>query len=195
LTDVAQRALPSDVLVLYAAGHGLMVQCPGDEEPRYHLLTYRASLRSEPTICQHGVSDRRLAELVRAVPARKKLVVLDTCQAGAAATEKTLVAMRGAVEIDAIKRLARAEGVAIVAAAKAAEYAGEVPALGHGIFTYALVQGLAGRAAAGPGPVSVFGLLGYLQSEVPALSEQHFGRPQFPITSLQGQDFPLSIIP
>jgi hypothetical protein len=184
---------PGDVLVVYAAGHGMTLRCGSDPQEHYTLVTYRASLRSEKTLCEHGLSDARLAELLRVVPARKKLLLLDTCQAGAAATESTLLAMRGAVEIDAIKRLARSEGFAIVAAAKAAEYAGEVRALGHGIFTQALLDGLKGTGGPKDAAVTVFGLLGYLGSAVPELSEKYLGRPQFPISSTQGQDFPLAL--
>lgn len=66
---------------------------------------------------------------MRAVPAQKKLVLLDTFQAGGAAKGEMLVAMRGGEEIDTIERLARAEGVAIVAAAMEKEVALEVAEL------------------------------------------------------------------
>ena len=192
--EIARSARPEDVFVLYAAGHGTVVAC-GGEAPEYRLLTYKASLRSDATLCAEGVSERRLAELLRVVPARKKLLVLDTCQSGAAATERTLIAARGAVETDAIKRLGRAEGVAIVAAAKASEYAVEVPSLGHGLFTWVLLKGMEGGAAEEDGTVTVFGLFHYLQRELPKVSEEVYARPQYPITVLQGQDFPLGVRP
>ena len=50
-----------------------------------------------------------------------------------------------------------------------------------------------GAATAEGSPVSVFGLLGYLSEQVPALSEEYYGRPQYPIYSTQGQDFPLFV--
>ena len=191
--EIAKVAKTTDVFVFYAAGHGTVLQCPADPAPRYYLVTYKASLRSQETICANSVHDERLGALVRSIPARKKLIVLDTCHAGAAATGQMLVAMRsGEQDIDAIKRLARAEGLAVVAAAAAKEYAGEIPALGHGVFTYALLEGLKGSAARS-NPVTVYGLLGYLSTEVPALSARHFKRSQYPITSTQGEDFPISL--
>jgi len=101
--------------------------------------------------------------------------------------------MRGAADVDAIKRLSRAEGMAIIAAAQAKEYAGEVPALGHGVFTYALLQGLAGKAPRVGSSVTVFNLLSYVSDEVATLSDTHLRRRQFPITSMQGQDFPVVV--
>lgn len=191
--QLAQRARPSDVLVVYGAGHGMLARCEGDSTDRYHLLTYQSDLRSDRTICAQGLSDQRLAGLIHAVPARKKLLILDTCQAGGAATGDMVVAMRGAGEVDAIRRLGRSEGVAVVAAALALQSAGEVPRLGHGIFTYALLQGLGGQAPHTGAAVTVFGLLNYVQDQVATLAEREFHHPQYPITSTQGQDFPIAL--
>ncbi len=182
-----------DVFVFYAAGHGTVVQCPGAKDMHYMLVPYDASLRSDTSLCSRGVTDEVLSSQLRPIPARKKLVILDTCHAGAAATENMLVAMRGAADVDAIKRLSRAEGMAIIAAAQAKEYAGEVPALGHGVFTYALLQGLAGKAPRVGSSVTVFNLLSYVSDEVATLSDTHLRRRQFPITSMQGQDFPVVV--
>ncbi len=181
---------PIDVVVVYAAGHGVMAQCPDETEPHYRFLGWDAALRNDASVCARGISDEKLAALARTLPARKKLVVLDTCHAGGAATGKLLVAMRGAKELEAIRKLARAEGLAVVAAAQEAQYAGEVKALGHGIFTYALLEALRGKAGS---PLTVFGMLGHVQTRVPELSREHWGNAQNPIVSMQGQDFPVAI--
>lgn len=194
LRDVAGRARTTDAFALYVAGHGVMLQCPDESGAHYRLLTYASSLRSEATLCASALSDEQTAALVRAIPARKKLLILDTCQSGAAASERVLLAMRGAQEVDAVRRLARAEGVAVIAASMALQSAGEARDLGHGLFTWALLQGLHGEAALqGGDSVSVFGLLAYVQDAVPRLSRRYTHRAQYPITGFQGQDFPLAL--
>ncbi len=181
------------MFILFAAGHGTMLKCKDDAGPHYQLLTYRASLRSERTICAESIGDAELAALVRAVPAQKKLVLLDTCQAGGAAKGEMVVAMRGGDDIDTIKRLARAEGVAIVAAAMEKDSALEVAALHHGIFTFALLEALGGKAQRSGPAVTVAGLIDYLDLRVPDLSQQYFKRSQYPIQSMQGQPFAIAL--
>jgi uncharacterized caspase-like protein len=191
--EIAKQARPSDVFIFFSAGHGTMLQCKDDATARYQLLTHRASLRSDRTVCAESVSDEQLASLVRAVPAQKKLVLLDTCQAGGAATGQMVVAMRGGEDIDTIKRLARAEGVAIIAAALEKSAALEVAELRHGIFTFALLEALAGKGPRNGPAVTVSGLIDYLDLRVPDLSQQYFKRSQYPIQSMQGQSFPIAL--
>ena len=135
---------------------------------------------------------RSLAKPLRRIRARKKLLVFDACQSGAAATGEVLVAVRGAQEVDAIKRLARAEGIAILSASTKRDYAYEVEELGHGLFTYAVVKALQGDAAfEGERHVSVYGLLRYVDRQLPLLSRRFIGTLQLPTYSTQGQDYPL----
>jgi uncharacterized caspase-like protein len=92
--------------------------------------------------------------------------------------------------------LARAEGVFIVAAATRQQEAIEVPELGHGVLTYALLSGLGakgGERATGPGGmVTMQGLLQYISRKVPELAAR-YGRNtrQLPVSFHRGMDFPL----
>ena len=74
------------------------------------------------------------------------VVLLDTCYSGAAggrtfASKKTRA---GDVDELFLERLTRAKGRAIITASRPTEVSIELPELGHGIFTYYLVQGLKG---------------------------------------------------
>lgn len=189
---ISRQASTVDVFMIYAAAHGMMVECAGNDESQYHLLTYYSSLRNDKSICKNGLSENTLSRLMQQVPVRKKLLILDTCQAGGAATGKMLLAMRGAEEVHAIKRLAKAEGIAIITAAKASQYAGEVPELGHGIFTAALLQGLRGGAAK-DGKITVGRLIADIEERVVELSRRFCKRVQYPIKAFQGQDFPIAL--
>ena len=108
-----------------------------------------------------------------------------------------MLARRDAIGmIRAQKRLARSAGSFLIAASKAEQYAKEVPELGHGVLTYAILSalGAGGRPRAAvnsDGQVTVNGLLRYLADEVPRLTEKYHGGRQDPVQASTGQDFPL----
>ena len=61
--------------------------------------------------------------------------------------------------------------------------AGEFGALGHGVFTYSVLEALSSKADAGEdGEVSVKELSLYVETEVPILSEKYKGKEQFPVS-------------
>ncbi|MEO0448242.1 MAG: hypothetical protein AAF191_19425, partial [Verrucomicrobiota bacterium] len=70
-------------------------------------------------------------------------------------------------------------------------FAGEVKALGHGIFTYALLDGMRQGDANNDQAISVSELNTHLNQQVPLLSEAHGQFAQYPFTYSIGQDFPL----
>ena len=193
LGEVARQARRQDVFIMYAAGHGGMTACDDAERnSEYHLLTYRATLLSHRQMCLEALGMGRLTKLLRAIHADKKLLILDTCQSGGAATGATLVAMRGSAAAEAIKRLARAEGLAVLAASKPNQAALETKQLGHGLFTYALLEGLQGAAAPrGENDVSVYSLITYVDRRLPALAREYAGGDQEANYSTQGADFPV----
>jgi len=83
--------------------------------------------------------------------------------------------------------------VHIIAASSKDQFAAEVDELGHGIFTHALLQGLGGQAASEGEPMTVRGLLGWVESQLPILSEKYRQQPQFPVADSRGMDFPLVV--
>ena len=75
------------------------------------------------------------------IPAQKQLFILDACQSAGALE---IVANRGAAEEKAIAQLARSTGSHWLTSAGSDQFASEFGTLGHGVFTYALLQGLQG---------------------------------------------------
>jgi uncharacterized caspase-like protein len=73
------------------------------------------------------------------------------------------------------------------------QFAAEVQALGHGVFTYSLLQTM----AAGAGDVRRERMVGEILSQaarlIPELSVAHRTRAQYPMVYSSGQDFPLVI--
>ena len=72
---------------------------------------------------------------------------LDACYSGAAGGRTFASLKTRATTVDDLflERLTRSKGRAIITASRPTEVSIELPELGHGIFTYYLVQGLQGR--------------------------------------------------
>jgi uncharacterized caspase-like protein len=189
ITEIADTARPEDVVLIYFAGHGIAL------ERRFYLLPHemRAETTLDEDVRKFGISDAALQDALRKIRAVKRIVILDACESGTAleVLARTLAAQRAALEM-----LARAEGVFIVAAATRQQEAIEVPELGHGVLTYALLSGLGAtgteRATSAGGVVTMHGLLQYISRKVPELAAR-YGRNtrQLPVSFHRGMDFPL----
>jgi len=181
-----QSLRPDDLFVFYIASHGTV------DEGEYFLITSNVgSLRTEKLKID-AISQHKLKDAVANIPATKKLIIIDTCNAGALG-EAIQVAMmtRGMSEDTALKILSRAMGSTILSASTSLQEALE-GYKGHGLFTYVLTEGLKGKADKGKtGYVKTTELADYVDNEVPALAEKVFKRAQYPTISISGQAFPV----
>ena len=64
----------------------------------------------------------------------------------------------------------------------------------HGVFTYALLQGLRGAAKNRDGEVTVPDLMAYVAKEVPQLTLKKWGYEQFPMHQFQGRSFAIGLV-
>lgn len=197
IAEVAKKAQPQDTLLAYLAGHGMTVG------QRYYFIPHEFKAQAEKLeqdIQDQGLPGDVLGDWLAAVPALKRVVIFDTCQSGGAIslerTARSPFAFRGALE-----RLSRAQGIFTIAATAAGDEAQEVPELGHGVLTYALLAGL-GAVDSGPLKqqviepkegklVEVRDWFSFAQDKVPRLTGLYFGREQFVGFSGHGQSFPL----
>lgn len=181
-----QSLRPDDLFVFYIASHGTV------DEGEYFLITSNVgSLRTEK-LKTDAISQHMLKEAIANIPATKKLIIIDTCNAGALG-EAIQVAMltRGMSEDTALKILSRAVGSTILSASTSVQEALE-GYQGHGLFTYVLAEGLKGKADKGKtGYIKTTDLADYVDNEVPILAEKVFQRAQYPTISISGQAFPI----
>ncbi len=181
-----QSLRPDDLFVFYIASHGTV------DEGEYFLITSNVgSLRTEK-LKTDAISQHMLKEAIANIPATKKLIIIDTCNAGALG-EAIQVAMltRGMSEDTALKILSRAMGSTILSASTSMQEALE-GYKGHGLFTYVLTEGLKGKADKGKtGYIKTTELADYVDTEVPILAEKVFKRAQYPTISISGQAFPI----
>jgi len=83
----------------------------------------------------------------------------------------------------------------VLASTRSEQFASEAKELGHGLFTYALLEALEGKGDFnGDGKITVKEVEAWLNERVPQLSEQHTGWAQYPNSFACGQDFPIGII-
>ncbi len=188
---LAGQVRPNDVFVFYDASHGV-VDVVGTEE-QYFLLTSNVLLLSSSRLAESALSQKDLARCIGAIPAQKKIVFLDTCDAGKGGREIQIALLqqtRGLTEATAIKVLQRSIGSAVFSASSDAQAALE-GYRGHGLFTYFLIEGLGGKADVNrEGFVTVRGLADYVEEQVVTVSEQVFKRQQTPTIQTSG-NFPI----
>ncbi|MHC9541208.1 MAG: caspase family protein [Vulcanimicrobiota bacterium] len=187
MNDISVKANPEDVVILFLSGHGEID--PSDSQ--YYFIPHDFSTKEDITTMfkKSGLAASTIGDMIKAIKARKVLVIFDTCHSG-----KATVAFRGMAEMKAMKMLAKSYGLHILAASADEQLAGESSDLGHGIFTYAILEGLEGKAdSEKDGIVTVRELLPFVEFEVEALSVKHLGRKQYPVIDSRGMDFPLVV--
>lgn len=173
------QAGPDDVVVLFVAGHGVRDLAGGS----FYFLPFPANADN---LLTEGLRMSDFDEMLRIVRrnVRAVVVMLDTCHAGALG----LPSQRFVSADEMAAQMSAGEGFFLLAATKPGEESKEQAALGHGAFTYAVLEGLRGKADSdADGTISVSELFGYVARRVPGLTE---GR-QHPYNKMEGTDLAL----
>jgi uncharacterized caspase-like protein len=176
-----QNINPQDAVVIYLAGHGENINEKWYFIP--HELTYP---EREEDVKIKGISSDELSGYMKNIKAQKILLLIDACKSGA-----VLIAFRGFEDRKALSQLSRSTGVHIVAASTKDQFAAEVKELGHGVFTYTLLEGLGGKAAGAREAVTVRKLMGYVEERLPEITKKYKQEAQYPVVDSRGMDFPL----
>ncbi|MGH9971214.1 MAG: caspase family protein [Pyrinomonadaceae bacterium] len=174
--EIARQAKPTDILIVYLAGHGITLQRGSD---MYCYLTKEArtsdtaALSDSAVRKQQTITSEELVEWIRQIPALKQVVMLDTCAAGAAQVQLKLVDKREASG-DAIRAIDRAKDrtgsyILMGSAADAVSY--EASQYGQGLLTYALLKGMKGAALRNDEFVDVSKLFQFAREEVEQLAK------------------------
>ncbi|MEZ5925624.1 MAG: caspase family protein [Hyphomicrobiaceae bacterium] len=121
-----KAAGPRDTVVVFLAGHGV------NDGPNYLFLPTDAALDGTAWRMSSVVRWQRLQEMLQSTRGRR-IMLVDTCHAGNAFNARL------------VKDAADAS-IVVLAATDADTLAEERSDLGHGVFTYAMLQGLAGKA-------------------------------------------------
>ncbi len=189
LEKVKMNASPKDVFIFYYAGHGVM-----NDKKEFYLVPQDVTqlYGSDASLAQKGLSANQLQLFSKDIKAQKQLFILDACQSAAALEQ--VVAARGAAEEKAIAQLARATGTYWLTASGSEQFASEFTQLGHGAFTYVLLQAISGKADTGDKKITVKEIDSYLQEQVPEVTAKYKGTPQYPASYGYGNDFPIGVV-
>ena len=174
-TDLKRRAGQKDTVIIYYAGHGAPetdATSPDEDGLEKYLVPYDADpndlyttalpMREVETIFQRLASDR-------------VIFITDSCYSGATAGRTFATASRRAVVSDAfLSRLSKGEGRVVLTASRASEVSEEREDLGHGVFTYYLLEDLRGKADLdGDGIITVDEAYNYVSKKVPEVTGQN----------------------
>jgi WD40 repeat protein len=208
---VLSKTRVDDEVVILIAGHGLI-----DSTGMYYFAPFDMDFDHPAAL---GVSFAEISGLFDSIPARKKLLLLDTCDSGEAATNDPssgntslrIVQKNPGVEVLASSEpignhlalgevfldLRRGNGTLAIGATTAFQAAGEISGLGNGRFTHALLQGLSENAsnelladANGDGRITFDELRDYLESTVTNLSNGA----QTPVMRLGSDEYPFTVL-
>jgi WD40 repeat protein len=186
--DFLKKAGQHDFAVLFVSGHGM-----NDESGEYYFLPSDAEVQTqngEVTLRKSKAISWRDLQNVLNVPARK-LVLMDTCHSEGVSGKKTAT-LKG-VDNDRLVRDLRDAGAVVFTSSRGRETSRESAQWGHGVFTYALIQGLSGEAnLIKDEKITMKELDAYVSETVPRLT----GGAQHPITITPDgyADFPVALV-
>jgi len=184
----------TDIFVFYMAGHGKTI------DANYYFVPGNITDFNDASIKSQGFGPDKFRAWFANIPATKSIWIFDTCEAGSA---EAIFRPRGLSEDAAYQRLNLATGRAIFMASRATDEANEgYGDIRHGLFTYALLEGLAEAGdkenAEKKGMIWLGDLSDYVKGRVPDLSRKlspcHIVNPgdycQMPMVPLYGENYP-----
>jgi formylglycine-generating enzyme required for sulfatase activity len=180
------------IVFIFFAGHG------GIEEDRLgverdnfakYMLPYDTVVDD---LYSSSISNRDFNELLLTIRSKKLVIFMDSCYSGGVSERK---ARDVKITDDPYQKLAEGEGRIVIAASQPNQLSFEDSRIGHGVFTYNLLEALSGKADwDNDGYVSILDVYKYLQDSVPKYAMQLAGGAQEPI--LRGditKDFVISV--
>lgn len=167
LATAAESAGENDMFLFYFSGHGVA------EAGESYLLPRDARLAA---LKHTSVAMRTIKEIMDESPAQAKVIVLDACHSGAALGKAEVVMTEEFIQ----RVYAEAEGSVVLASCKQGQRSWEWTEQKLSVFTYYLLEALAGQADYGnKGFVTVADVNRYVTEGVKRWAEEH-DKPQTP---------------
>jgi hypothetical protein len=163
LADLARSADGRSTVFVYFSGHGGRLET-GPSAGDY-LLPSDAAYPDEAALAVSALPAAELTAALRAIPARKLVVVLDCCHSGGLGEAKDF---KGGLSAATLEQLQAGLGRVVIASSRGSEASWVRPGDANSVFTKHLLAGLRGGVAAPDGLVRVFDLFHYLQPRVTA---------------------------
>lgn len=151
LADFLDKPGEHDTTIVFVAGHGINI-----DEDYYFIPT---DGRKQDTDRWKRSSLVDWSDIQKSVERAKgmRFMLLDTCHAANAFNPR-------------LEKDAQDARIVVFSATAANNTAAELPELGHGVFTYSILEGLRGKARTSDGGVTLFGLADFISREVVRLT-------------------------
>ncbi|AKG20688.1 nSTAND1 domain-containing NTPase [Calothrix sp. 336/3] len=153
LEDIRQSAQNTDTILFYFSGHGIV-----DNSTQQVFLCLQNTKKSN--LLQTALPLPQLLQLLNQCAVKNQLIWLDACHSGG-------MTLRGANPTPQLiatlqKCASQTQGFYALLSCDNHQQSWEFPELGHGVFTYFLMQGLQGAAADNQGQISIDSLYRYV---------------------------------
>ncbi|HWP43526.1 MAG TPA: tetratricopeptide repeat protein, partial [Blastocatellia bacterium] len=191
-----KESKPQDFFVIFIAAHGMIA---GETDPatgasieRPYFVLHDTDLRDFKNT---ALPMEYFRDLVSKIPARKGLVLSDTCNSAGVQLTGRSSGATSRVNARYISEMSSIDtGIGFIWSAGQFETAREPLYLGHGAFTYCLLEGLRGNADVNQDAKVTFNEIAeYLREEVPKITEdkQH---PYYSTNVLEANYMPISVV-
>jgi uncharacterized caspase-like protein len=194
---LARRAGRDDMVLIYFAGHGAPeIDVAGAESDG--LSKYLVPQDGDPdSLYTSALPMDEIQRIFARIQAERILLLLDTCYSGTAGGRSFARQRVRATGLNDqfLERLTRSRGRVIITASGPNEVAFELDELGHGVFTYYVLEGLQGKADRNSdGIVTVSELYEYVEDQVDRTARRAGGR-QRPLMKGEVEgSLPLSVL-
>ena len=157
LSEIVANARPQDTILFYFSGHGLQTdpQSASSSSAAVQQAVLCLADTNKSALLDTGLSLQSLLAALDRSAAQQQLVWLDACHSGG-------MSLRGATVEALRQQAARSSGFYALLSCDQNQRSWEFPQLGHGVFTYFLMQGLRGEAANGQGTITSDSLYRYV---------------------------------
>lgn len=175
--NLSLQIKPDDKFVFFIAGHGLT------RDGKYYFLPQ--DFGELDTYLTKGIDQDKWQEWFASIKARSSVLLYDTCESGTAARDVT------SEKSAAMDRLSQAVGINVIAASDADQPAQE-GYRGHGLFTWAVLDGLANGDENNDKFIEIFELANHVGSVVRKVSRAKYRYEQRPRVRMFA-NFPLGL--
>lgn len=172
LRDLSERTDTDSTVFIYISSHGGRIESgPGAGE---YLLPVDAKYGSDELRPESAISGEEFTLALRAIPARKLVIVFDCCHAGGIGQAKGAESLKSGFSDHYYDLLKQGRGRVILASSRNTELSWIKPGAPHSLFTEHFLLGLKGGIASEDGLVRIFDLFEYVQPRVTAdQADQH----------------------
>ena len=174
-TELKRKAAEKDTVIIYYAGHGAPeadASASDDDGLEKYIVPYDADPKDLYTT---GLPMREVETIFNRLAPERVIFISDSCYSGATAGRTFATASRRAIVSETfLNRLSKGKGRIVLSASKASEVSEEREDLGHGVFTYYLLEGLRGSADTDhDGVITVDEAYSYVSKKVPEVTGQN----------------------